>query len=88
MPLAPCLVAALTPDEHEVSLVDMFFGDQVDYESDVDVAVITVRTPPAPIAYGIGDNFLRRGKKVVLGGPHVFAFPERGEATRIRRCCR
>jgi len=76
MPLAPCLLAALTPDEHDVSLVDMFFGDQVDYESDADVAAITVRTPLAPIAYGIAGNFLQRGKKVVLGGPHVFAFPE------------
>jgi radical SAM superfamily enzyme YgiQ (UPF0313 family) len=76
MPMAPCLLAALTPDEHEVSLVDMFFGDQVDYESDVDVAAITVRTPLAVIAYRIADNFLQRGKKVVLGGPHVFAFPE------------
>ena len=76
MPLAPCLLAALTPPAHEVSLVDMFFGDQVDYECDVDVAAITVRTPLAPIAYEIADNFLRRGRKVVLGGPHVFAFPE------------
>ncbi len=76
MPLAACLLAALTPDEHEVSLVDMFFGDQVDYESDIDIAAITVRTPLAPIAYGIADRFLQRGKKVVLGGPHVFAFPK------------
>jgi hypothetical protein len=45
MPLAPCLLAALTSDEHDVSLVDMFLGDQVDYESDVDVVAITVRTP-------------------------------------------
>lgn len=76
MPLAPCLLAALTPDEHDVSLVDMFFGDRVDYESDADVTAITVRTPLATIAYEIADNFLQRGKKVVLGGPHVFAFPE------------
>jgi radical SAM superfamily enzyme YgiQ (UPF0313 family) len=76
MPLAPCLLAALTPDEHEVRLVDMFFGDSVDYESDVDVVAMTVRTPLAAIAYEIADNFLGRGKKVVLGGPHVFAFPE------------
>lgn len=76
MPLAPCLLAALTSDEHDVSLVDMFFGDRVDYESDADVAAITVRTPLATIAYEIADNFLQRGKKVVLGGPHVFAFPE------------
>ncbi|MBW1693969.1 MAG: B12-binding domain-containing radical SAM protein [Deltaproteobacteria bacterium] len=76
MPLAPTLLAALTPDEHEVSLVDMFFGDQVDYESDVDLVAITVRTPLAVIAYEIADQFLKRGKKVILGGPHIFAFPE------------
>ncbi len=76
MPLAPCLLAALTPDEHEVSLVDMFYGDPVDYDADVDLVAITVRTPLAPIAYNIADKFLHRGKKVVLGGPHVYAFPK------------
>jgi len=76
MPLAPCLLAALTPERHEVSLVDMFFGDMVDYGSGIDVAAITVRTPLAAIAYRIADNFLQRGKTVILGGPHVFAFPE------------
>ncbi len=76
MPLAPCLLAALTPKEHDVSLVDMFLGDQVDYESDVEVVAMTVRTPLATVAYQIADNFLQRGKKVILGGPHIFAFPE------------
>jgi len=85
MPLASCLLAALTPEEHDVSLVDMFLGDQVDYESDVDVVAITVRTPLATIAYEIADNFLQRGKKVILGGPHMFAFPEeaKGHATAV-----
>ncbi len=76
MPLALTLLAALTPDEHEISLVDMFFGDHVDYEFDVDVVAITVRTPLAVIAYEIADHFLKRKKKVILGGPHIFAFPE------------
>lgn len=75
MPLALTLLAALTPDEHDVSLVDMFMGDQVNYESDVDLVAITVRTPLAMVAYETADNFLKRGKKVVLGGPHMFAFP-------------
>src|SRR5579871_1844456 len=57
MPLAPCLLAALTPDRHQVSLVDMFYGDPVDYESDADVVAITVRTPLAPIAYHIAGKF-------------------------------
>ena len=33
MPLAPTLLAALTPQEHEVTLVDMFYGDEPDYDS-------------------------------------------------------
>lgn len=76
MPLASTLLAALTPDDHEVFLVDMFLGDKVDYESDVDLVAITVRTPLAPIAYEIADNFLKRGKRVILGGPHIFAVPQ------------
>jgi len=85
MPLAPCLLAALTPKEHDVSLVDMFLGDQVDYDSHVDVVAITVRTPLATVAYEVADKFLQRGKKVVLGGPHIFAFPEeaKGHATAV-----
>lgn len=75
MPPSLALLAALTPREHEVTLVDMFCGDPVDYESDADVVGITVRTPLATIAYEIADRFLARGKQVVLGGPHVFALP-------------
>jgi len=76
MPLAPTLLAALTPEEHEVSLVDMVYGDRVDYEPDCELVAITVRTPLAVPAYGIADNFRARGKTVILGGPHIFAFPE------------
>lgn len=75
MPLAPCLLAALTPPEHEVELVDMFYGDEVDYEAETDLVAITVRTPLAGNAYEIADRFRERGVNVVLGGPHMFAFP-------------
>jgi radical SAM superfamily enzyme YgiQ (UPF0313 family) len=75
MPLAPTLLAALTPDEHEVSLVDMFYGDKVDYDSDCDLVAITVRTPLAVTAYSIADQFVGKGKSVILGGPHIYAFP-------------
>ena len=63
MPPSLTLLAALTPDEHEVTLVDMFMGDEVDYESEVDIVAITVRTPLAVVAYEIADNFLKRGKR-------------------------
>jgi radical SAM superfamily enzyme YgiQ (UPF0313 family) len=75
MPLAPTLLAALTQQDHEVSLGDMVYGDKVDYDSDCDLVAITVRTPLAVTAYEIADNFAAKGKTVVLGGPHIFAFP-------------
>lgn len=76
MPPSLMLLAALTPDQHEVTLVDMFMGDSVDYQAEADLVAITVRTPLAVAAYEIADNFLKRGKKVILGGPHTFVFPE------------
>ena len=76
MPPSLTLLAALTPAQHEVTLVDMFCGDQVDYNSSADVVAITVRTPLAPVAYEIADRFLQSGTTVILGGPHVFALPE------------
>ena len=76
MPLAPTLLAALTPEEHQVKLIDMMYGDEVDYEDDCDLVAITVRTPLAVRAYQIADRFTSRGKTVVLGGPHVFAVPQ------------
>ena len=76
MPLAPTLLAALTPEEHEVTLVDMFYGDEPDYDADWDLVAITVRTPLAVIAYDIADRFITRGKSVILGGPHTYAMPQ------------
>ncbi len=85
MPLGPTLLAALTPPGHEVVLVDMFMGDEVDTATDADLVAITVRTPLAPIAYGIADRFLEQGKTVVMGGPHVYACPSeaRQHATAV-----
>ncbi|MEW5723631.1 MAG: radical SAM protein [Thermodesulfobacteriota bacterium] len=76
MPLSLTLLAALTPPGHEVKLVDILFGDRVDYQAECDLAAITVRTPLATAAYEIADRFLAAGRRVVLGGPHTFAFPQ------------
>ncbi len=76
MPLSLTLLAALTPKDHELKLIDMFAGDRPDYDTDADLVGITVRTPVAVKAYEIADEFKRRGKQVIVGGPHVFAMPE------------
>jgi radical SAM superfamily enzyme YgiQ (UPF0313 family) len=43
---------------------------QVDLDSDADVVGINVYTQTAPAAYRVSEGFRRRGKIVVLGGPH------------------
>ena len=47
MPLAPTLLAALTPQEYEIQLIDMFYGDEADYGAEWGLVAITV-CPPWP----------------------------------------
>jgi radical SAM superfamily enzyme YgiQ (UPF0313 family) len=63
-------LAALTPPEHEVQMVDELFHD-VDLQFDGDVVGITAMGPQIARAYALADHFRTRGKKVVLGGTWV-----------------
>jgi radical SAM superfamily enzyme YgiQ (UPF0313 family) len=67
--LAIPTLAALTPREHEVRVFDENIED-IDYSWGADLAGISVRTPFAMRAYGIADEYRRRGVKTVLGGIH------------------
>lgn len=69
-PLNLLTIAAYTPKEYEVEILDEAF-DRVDYEAAVDLVGITCMTPLAPRAYQIAGEFRRRGIPVVLGGIHV-----------------
>ncbi len=61
---------ALTPPEHEVTMVDELFHDvALDYGGDV--VGITAMGPQIRRAYELADHFRRRGLKVVLGGTWV-----------------
>ncbi|UCC38976.1 MAG: hypothetical protein JSV96_14365, partial [Candidatus Aminicenantes bacterium] len=61
------LLAACTPAEHKVKIVDeSFAGDNAD--EDIDLVGITVMTDLALRAYKIADNYRRRGVRVVMGG--------------------
>jgi radical SAM superfamily enzyme YgiQ (UPF0313 family) len=68
-------LAAITPDKHDVKIVNENY-DTLDYDEDVDLVGITTYTMTAPRAYKIADEFRRRGKTVVMGGYHVTALPE------------
>ncbi len=71
------LLAALTPHEHEVKIVDEAFAPD-DLDEEVDLVGITVITDLALRAYQIADTYRERGVKVVMGGIHATVLP--GEA--------
>jgi radical SAM superfamily enzyme YgiQ (UPF0313 family) len=68
-------VAALTPPEHEVRIVDENV-ESLDFDTDCDLVGITFMTALAPRAYEIAREFKRRGNLVIGGGYHATLYPE------------
>jgi radical SAM superfamily enzyme YgiQ (UPF0313 family) len=69
------LLAALTPAEHEVMIVDEAFAPD-DPDQDVDLVGITVMTDLVVPAYRIAAGYRRRGVRVVMGGIHPTVLPD------------
>ena len=69
------VVAALTPREHQVRIVDENV-EALEFDADCDVVGITFMTALAPRAYEIAANFRQRGRIVVGGGYHATLCPE------------
>ena len=69
------VLASLTPPEFEVKIIDEYF-EEIPFDDPADLIGLSFMTPQAPRAYQIGDEFRRRGKKVVMGGIHASALPE------------
>ena len=68
------LLAALTPPEHSVKIVDESFAPD-DINEEVDLVGITVMTDLVLRAYQIADTYRKRGVKVVMGGIHATVLP-------------
>ncbi len=68
-------LATLTPPSIKVKIIDER-TESINYESDADLIGLTYLTADAPRAYGIADEFRKRGKFVVMGGPHASILPE------------
>lgn len=73
--LALANIAALTPSEDEVIVIDEQISP-IDYDLDVDMVAISVNTSIANRAYQIADRFRKRGVKVVFGGLHPSLMPK------------
>jgi radical SAM superfamily enzyme YgiQ (UPF0313 family) len=67
-------LAALTPVEHEVVIIDEN-KEPVEFDRPCDIVGITAITPQAVRAYEIADEFRKRGRYVVLGGIHATVMP-------------
>ena len=74
------ILAALTPPEHQVAMVEEEF-ERLPLDEHWDVVGITAMTATAPRAYELASLFRHNGAKVVLGGIHPSVLPE--EAARF-----
>ncbi len=63
-------IAALAPQDWKVTLVDDA-TEELDYNADVDVVAIAIRTVTSLRGYEIAEKFRSRGIPVIIGGPHT-----------------
>lgn len=68
-------IAALTPSEYEVKIVDENI-EPLDFDERVDLVGISLLTPTASRGYEIAKEFRSRGIPVVLGGVHPSLMPQ------------
>ena len=68
-------VAAVTPKEHSIRIVDENY-EKLNFNDNTDLVGITCLTMAATRAYEIADGFRARGVPVILGGNHPTALPE------------
>ncbi len=74
-PLGLMIVAALTPEHHNVSIIDES-AEPTDPTIEPDLVGVTAMTAAAPRAYEVADGFRARGIPVVMGGMHASALPD------------
>ncbi|MDO8687096.1 MAG: cobalamin-dependent protein, partial [Dehalococcoidales bacterium] len=69
------VIAALTPPEIEIELIDEDSED-INFQRDYDLVGITAVTQQATRAYEIARRFRERNVRVVLGGIHTTVLPD------------
>lgn len=74
-PLSFAMLAALTPKEYKITMVDERY-DKINFDKNYDLVGITAMTNEVIRAYELADEFRKRGIPVILGGSHVSALPK------------
>ena len=75
-------LAGVTPRHHSIRIVNENYED-IDSDEPADLVGITSYTMTAPHVYELADEFRRRGRKVVLGGYHPTAMPQKQNSMLI-----
>lgn len=78
VPLVLPYLAALTPEGWDVTLIDEIL-QPIDFDTPADLVAITTWTLNAHRTYDIAREFRKRGRKVILGGPHVYFFGQEAQ---------
>jgi radical SAM superfamily enzyme YgiQ (UPF0313 family) len=74
-------LAALTPKEYEVEIVDEDY-EEIDFSKKVDLVGITLNSVTSVRAYEIADIYKKMNIPVILGGFHASLFPKES----LKRC--
>jgi radical SAM superfamily enzyme YgiQ (UPF0313 family) len=74
-PLGLLTLAALTPRNHPITVCDENAGERVHYETRADIVGITGYLIHMQRVFEIAQEFRRRGKVVVIGGPLANLLP-------------
>ena len=73
--LATCTVAALAPADWEVRICEEYV-EEIDFDFDADFVGLTGKVNQGQRMIEVADAFRRRGKTVLIGGPHASLSPE------------
>ncbi len=68
-------VAAVTPEDYEVEIIDEEY-EKIIFDANVWLVALSAQTPVSVRAYEVADEFRKLGVKTVMGGPHASTRPE------------
>jgi radical SAM superfamily enzyme YgiQ (UPF0313 family) len=69
-------LAALTPEQHDIHIIDERIGQKIRFNNYYDVVGISPITSCVNRAYEIADRFRKQDVPVILGGHHPSALPK------------
>ena len=73
--LAPLILASLTPEDVNISIIDEQIGD-INFSKDYDLVGISIMTATAKRGYHLANMFREKGSRIVFGGIHASVMPE------------